>query len=316
MKHHTVGIDISKARLDAFAYPSERAARFSNDRAGFRKLIAWIGPRIDRIAYEPTGPWHRDFEDVLLEAGLPLYAINPYHVRCFARSQGRQAKTDATDARTLAAMAEAIDGLRPTAARSQEDRDLCELQLVRDALVRDRKAIANRGRHLRHPLSRQLNRRQLDQIKRQLKQVEAEIEKLLRSDEARERRLEILTSIPGISTVTASALLVRLPELGTMTGPRAASLAGLAPVTRESGTWRGRSFIQGGRGSARRTLYMPAVTAIRHNPDLKRQYERMRAAGKPAKVAITAAMRKLVVLANVLLQQDRCWTPEPPAPTA
>ena len=315
MKHHTVGIDISKARLDAFAHPSERAARFSNDRAGFRELIAWIGPRIDRIAYEPTGPWHLDFEDVLLEAGLPLYAINPYHVRCFARSQGRRAKTDAVDARMLATMADAIADLRPTAAKSRSDRDLSELQLVRDALVGDRKSIGNRGKHLRHPVAKQLNKRRLAQIERQLKRVEAEIGKLVEAREDLKRRFEILTSIPGISNVTAAGLITHMPELGSLTGPRAASLAGLAPVTRESGTWKGRSFIQGGREKVRRLLYMPAVAAIRCNPDLQAKYTSLRDAGKPAKVAITAVMRKLVVLANALVQQDRTWTPRP-EPTA
>ena len=112
----TVGIDISKDWLDAFAAPEGRASRFSNDKAGFRKLIAWIGSEVDRIAYEPTGPFHRDLEDTLLKAGLPLYAINPFQVRSFARSLGRRAKTDAVDARMLATMAAAIEDLRPTEA--------------------------------------------------------------------------------------------------------------------------------------------------------------------------------------------------------
>lgn len=312
MTHHTVGIDISKARVDAYSAPEGRAARFSNDAAGLRKLIAWIGPQVRRVAYEPTGPFHRDFEDALLKAGLPLYAINPYQVRCFARSQGRRAKTDAVDARTLATMADAIGDLRPTAAKSPSDRDLAELRLVRDALVADRTATLNRGKHLRHALAKRVNKEQLAQIERQLKRIDAEIQKLLRSEETLRRRSEILTSIPGISSVTAAGLIVHMPELGTMTGPQAASLAGLAPVTRESGTWKGRSFIQGGRDRVRRALYMPALAAIRANPALGQKYDALLANGKPPKVAITAVMRKLVVLANVLVQQDRLWTPEPP----
>ena len=311
MTHQTVGIDISKARLDAHSAPEGRVAHFSNDAAGFRKLIAWIDPEVGRVAYEPAGPWHRGFEDALLKAGLPLYKINPYQVRCFARSLGRRAKTDAVDARTLALMAAAINDLRPTLAKSQAQRNLAELQLVRDALVDDRTAVSNRGKHLHHTLSKRLNKQRLAQIERQLKQVDAEIHKLLRSDETLNRRTEILTSIPGISSVTAAGLIVHMPELGTLTGPRAASLAGLAPVTRESGTWKGRSFIQGGRDKVRRMLYMPALTAIRWNPDLKRKYTALCDAGKPPKVAITAVMRKLVILANVLVQQDRLWTARP-----
>ncbi len=314
MTHRTVGIDISKARLDAYAAPGGTAARFTNDPAGFRRLIGWMGPEVDRVAYEPTGPWHRDFEDALLEAGVPLYAINPYRVRCFARSMGRRAKTDAVDARTLARMAAAIDDLRPVSAKSQTQRDLAELQLVRDALKEDRTAIGNRGKHLRHPLARRLNERRLAQAERQLKRVDAEIRKLLGSEETLKRRSEILASIPGISSITAAGLIVHMPELGAMTGPRAASLAGLAPVTRESGAWKGRSFIQGGRGKVRRMLYMPALAAIRCNPGLRRKYEALRAAGKPPKVALTAVMRKLVILANALVQQDRLWTPTPAPP--
>ena len=132
----TVGIDISKDWLDAFAAPEGRASRFSNDSAGFRKLIAWIGSGIDRIAYEPTGAFHRDFEDTLLKAGLPLYAINPFQVRSFARSIGRRAKTDAVDARLLATMAAAVEDLRPTEARSEGQRDLAELQQIRAVIYR------------------------------------------------------------------------------------------------------------------------------------------------------------------------------------
>ena len=298
--------------LDVFAAPEGRASRFSNDPAGFRKLMAWIGPEIDRIAYEPTGPFHRDFEDALLKAGLPLYAINPFQVRSFARSLGRRAKTDAVDARMLATMAAAIQDLRPVEARSEGQRDLAELQQVRDALLKDRVATTNRGKHLRTAVGKRLNQQRLKQIERQLKLIDAEIRQRLQGEEALERRAEILTSIPSISGVTAAGLIVHLPELGTLTGARAASLAGLAPVTRESGHWKGRGFIQGGRHRVRRLLYMPAVVAIRWNPDLKRKYEALVAKGKPRKVALTAVMRKLLVLANTLVRQDRIWTAHAP----
>ncbi len=308
----TVGIDISKDWLDAFAAPEGRASRFPNDRAGFRKLIAWIGPGVDRIAYEPTGAFHRDFEDTLLKAGLPLYAINPFQVRSFARSIGRRAKTDAVDARLLAIMASAIEDLRPTEARSEGQRELAELQLIRDALVRDRTAITNRGRNLRTPVGKRVTRQRLRQIDRQLKLVDAEIRQRIGEEQEMERRAEILTSIPGISDITAAGLIVHLPELGMLTRSRIASLAGLAPVTRESGNWKGYSFIQGGRHRVRTLLYMPAVVAVQHNPDLKRKYEALVARGKPSKVALTAVMRKLLVLANALVQQDRTWTAQPP----
>ena len=307
-----VGIDISKDWLDAFAAPEGKATRFSNDSAGFRKLIVWVGSDVDRIAYEPSGAFHRDLEDTLLKAGLPLYAINPFQVRSFARSLGRRAKTDAVDARMLATMAAAIEGLRPTEARSEGQRDLAELQQIRDALRKDRVATLNRSRHLRTPVDKRLAKQRLRQIDRQLKLIDAEIRRRLEQDKALERRAEILTSIPGISDVTAAGLIVLMPELGTLTGARAASLAGLAPMTRESGHWKGRSFIQGGRHRVRTLLFMPALVAVRHNPELKRKYEALVAKGKPPKAALTAVMRKLIVLANALLQQNRVWTAHPP----
>ena len=308
----TVGIDISKDWLEAFAAPEGRASRFSNDGAGFRKLITWIGSGVDRIAYEPSGPFHRDLEETLLEARLPLYAINPFQVRSFARSLGRLAKTDAVDARMLATMAAVVEDLRPTDAKSEGQRNLAELQQIRDALLKDRVATINRGKHLRTPVGKRLNKQRLDQIERQLEIIDAEIRQRLGEEKALERRAEILTSIPGISDITAAGLIVHMPELGTLTGARAASLAGLAPVTRESGYWKGRSFIQGGRHRVRQLLYMPALVAARHNPDLKRKYEALVARGKPPKVALTAVMRKLLILANTLVQHDRVWAAHPP----
>ena len=211
----------------------------------------------------------------------------------------------------LATMAAAIDDLRPTEARSEGQRDLAELQQIRDALRKDRVATINHGKHLRTPVGKRLNGQRLRQIERQLQLIDAELRRRFGEEKTLERRAEILTSIPGISDITAAGLIVHMPELGTLTGPRAASLAGLAPVTRESGHWKGRGFIQGGRHQVRRLLYMPALVAVQHNPDLKRKYEALVARGKPPKVALTAVMRKLLILANALVQQDRTWTPHP-----
>ncbi len=304
----TVGIDISKDWLDAFAAPEGRVSRFPNDSAGFRKLIVWIGSGIDRIAYEPTGAFHRDFEDTLLKAGLPLYAINPFQVRSFARSIGRRAKTDAVDARMLSIMASAIEDLRPTEARSEGQRELAELQQIRDALVRDRTAITNRARNLRTSVGNIVPPISLDSTLANLPGS--------RGEEARDvseyGRAGFDEEPRSAGRPAEAGLIVHLPELGMLTRSGAASLAGLAPVTRESGNWKGRSFIQGGRHRVRRLLFMPALVAAHHNPDLKRKYEALLAKGKPRKVALTAVMRKLLVLANALVQQDRTWTAQPP----
>ena len=307
MSKRSIGIDISRNHLDAHCLPEGRSRRFTNDPRGFEALIDWVGSDVDCIAHEPTGPWHREFEETLQDAGLPLKRMNPYRVRCFARALGMSAKTDAIDARVLACMADTAHHLPLTPVRSQLQRDLAELQTAREALVGDRTALLNRSKHLRLPLLQRQNRDRRRSIERQITRIDTEIGKLFESDDSLARRVEILTSIPGISHVIAAGLLAHMPELGELNRSTAASLAGLAPVTRESGLWKGRSFIGGGRRRVRSMLYMPALAAIRFNPDLRNTYRSLKDAGKPSKVAITCVMRKLVVLANALLQQNRLW---------
>ena len=206
------------------------------------------------------------FEEAFLQAGLPLARANPLQARRFAQAMGQRAKTDAVDARVLAQMGTALH-LRPTEASSPTQRALEELQMARDALVTDRTAARNRQKHLRHRLLRQQSKTRLSQIDRHLAAVDAEIGKRLAEDVVLARRTEIMTSIPGLSSITAAGLLTQMPELGRLDAKAVASLAGLAPVTRQSGAWQGRSFIQGGRPRVRRLLYMPALAAIRCNPD-------------------------------------------------
>ena len=157
-------------------------------------------------------------------------------------------------------------------------------------------------------LTKRQTKARIEQIKRQLAEVETALLQLLRECPKRARALDILCSIPGLGQITAIAILVECPEIGTLTRKQIASLAGLAPMTRQSGQWSGKAFIQGGRKFLRDALYMPALVAARFNPDLRRKYEAMVQAGKPAKVALTALMRKLIELANALVQNDRTWT--------
>ena len=311
MPDSTVGVDISKAHLDVYLAPSGKAARFSNDGAGFKQLIAWIESPVRSVTYEPTGRWHRAFEEALLKAELPLVRVNPLQARRFAQAIGQRAKTDAVDARVLAQMGAALE-LRPTEASSPARRALEELQVARDSVVKDRTAALNRQKQVRHRLLRQQHKNRLAQLDRHLAAIDTEIGKHLADDMVLARRTEILTSIPGVARITAAGLLIQMPELGRLDAKAVASLAGLAPVTRQSGAWQGRSFIQGGRARARRLLYMPALAAICYNPDLRAKYRQLVAQGKPRKVAVVAVMRKLLLLANALLGEDRCWLPDRP----
>lgn len=301
-----VGVDISKTHLDAWR-PDGEAKRFGNDAEGFAEFAAWIAPADALVVYESTGHYHRDFEEAL--AGrLRLARVNAARARRFAQALGEEAKTDAADARVLAAMGRAMP-LRQVEARSPALRDLDELATARDGLVKDRVAALNRQKHVRDKLLKRQNRNRRAQIDRQLRAVDARIGQLLASDPELARRAEVLASIPGLGPVTVAGLVVDMPELGALDAKAAASLAGLAPMARESGNWKGRSRIKGGRARVRRLLYMAALSAIRCNPELAAKHRQLVACGKPGKVALVAVMRKLLLLANVLLRDDRLWTP-------
>ena len=176
--------------------------------------------------------------------------------------------------------------------------------------MKDRTAANHRGKILTAPLLKRHNAQRLEQIKRHIAAIEMEILKQVQADPDLAQRFAILTSIPALSVITAFALLIEMPELGALEPGQAASLAGLAPMARQSGRWTGRAFIRGGRAEIRQALYMPALVAARFNPDLKAKYKKLTSAGKPAKVALTAVMRKLIILANALLKANRHWTPK------
>jgi transposase len=307
----TLGIDICKARLDVHLLPDGIDKQFANDASGLRALMRWLIPLApERIVYEATGAYHRLLERMLGEAGQPIVKINPQHSRAFARASGQHAKTDRIDAAMLARFAAVMTPhVRPL--RSQALDLLAELLAARRALVKDRTATMARQKTLTIALLRRQAEQRLTQIVAQIDAIDAECRRLMAVEPGLQRRLDILTSIPGIGPGAALALIVDMPELGALENKQAASLAGLAPVTRQSGQWRGKSFIQGGRTWIRRTLYMPALVAIRFNPPLKAKYAQLKAAGKPAKAAITAIMRKLVVLANALIRDSRIWHAEP-----
>lgn len=308
MTQSTVGVDISKDWLDAHRLTDGAARRFANTPSGRRSLLAFAGDAA--IAFEPSGAYHKALEQDLAAASAPAIKINPFQVRRFAEAAGTRAKTDPIDARVLARMASALD-LEQTPPASENMLVLKELRVARQALVKDRTAAKNRAKTQTHALLERQAAERLRQIEAQLTDLDAEIAALIDADPELAARRDILTSIPGISAVTAAALLIEAPELGALDSAQAASLSGLAPMNNDSGKRKGRARIRGGRAHLRRALYMPALVAARFNPDLKAFFDRLRAAGKPPKVAIAAVMRKLVVLANALLKKRRKWTPNP-----
>lgn len=310
MTHSTIGVDIAKDSLEAYRLDDRSKRRFANTPAGYKALLGWIGKSDLRVVFEPTGPYHRAFEQAMAKAGVSLVKVNPRQARRFAEASGKLAKSDAVDAAMLAHMAAVLE-LAPRPVASQAMAELKQLNVARQGLVRERTAASNRAKALTLPLLRKLSAARLKQIASQIAAIEAAMRTRLLAEPELARRLAILVSIPGVSEITAFALLIDMPELGSLEARQAAALAGLAPMTRQSGRWTGRAFIRGGRASLRRALYMPALAAARCNPELKAKYQQLITAGKPAKLAITALMRKLVILANALLKAQRQWTPKP-----
>jgi transposase len=308
MKNDTIGVDISKDHFDAHRLSNGASRRFVNDKSGHRAFVKWLAHApVDRVVFEPTGPYHRAFERMLAMAGVPCAKVNPRQARRFAEAVGTLAKTDRLDAAMLARMGALLE-LQVRPPRSEALLELKELHLAREALVKDRTAAKNRRSALTAALLKRQNTLRLEQIERQMTAIEAAILEQIHADPDLSRRFAILKSIPGVSALTACALLIEMPELGALEPEQAASLAGLAPIARQSGRWTGHAFIRGGRAPVRRAVYMPALVAARFNPDMKATYDRLRAAGKPAKLALTAVMRKLIVLANALLKANRTWT--------
>ena len=308
MSEATIGIDVSKDHLDAYRLPDGTARQFANTGRGLTQFIRWIGSSssVVRVVYEPTGRYHLELERRLGDAGFPLAKVNPRQAKRFAQSLGVRAKTDRADAAMLARMGAAL-ALEPQPVRPEILQDLNDLMAARRVLVKDRTAAKNRAKGLRLALLGRLNRMRLSRIEADLKAIDKAILESIEANPELRARHEILVSIAGISEVTAAAILTMMPELGQLDRKQVASLAGLAPVTRQSGRWHGKAFIQGGRAALRQALYMPAIVACRFNPDLKAKYDQLITAGKPPKLAITAVMRKLIVLANALIRDNRHW---------
>ncbi|HSM19858.1 MAG TPA: IS110 family transposase [Hyphomicrobiales bacterium] len=309
--HETIGIDVSKDTIDVHRLSDAQHARFGNDKAGLAALRRWIGKSPVRIVYEATGRYHRDLERALDAAGHALVKVNPGRARRFAQAVGHGAKTDRVDAAMLARMGAVLE-LDAKPARTDSMHEIRELHIARVALIKDRTACRNRLHGARNKVVLAQLRARLRQVEKQIKQIDAELLHLVAADPGLARRFDILMSVPGIGPVAAVAMIVEMPELGTMNGKEAASLAGLAPVTRESGKWKGKARIGGGRAGLRTMLYMPAIVATRFNRQLGQTYQTLCDAGKPAKVAITAVMRKLLILANALIRDDRKWADSTP----
>jgi len=305
-----VGIDVSSGTLDVYVLPEKRTWTVANDPAGRAALAEELQSRGGAlIVLEATGGYEVPIVAELAAAALPVVVVNPRQVRNFAKALGITSKTDRLDAGVLARFAQDIrPEIRPLP--SEEERFLRELLARRRQLVQLQTQESNRFQQaasakVRHSISDVLRI-----LEKQLRQIDADIDRLIRQSSVWREKEEILRSVPGVGPTTARTLLAELPELGRYGNRQISSLAGLAPRNRDSGKFRGRRSIGGGRGNVRKALYMAALTAIKHNPSLHEFYQRLRNEGKKFKVAITACMHKLLVILNTMMRNNTPWNPK------
>ena len=297
------GLDIHKATLQL--HLTGRDYELPNTPAGHRKLLALITPHPNlQLICEASGGYERQIVAALHAAHIPVSVLNPAQARHFARALGQRAKTDPLDARLLHLCGEALKP-EPTQPRSQAQRQLVELMRYRQQLIQKLLAERQQAEMIEHPALRRQSQSLVRRLESDLAKVDALLANLRKDSSELTAKAQRLTKIIGVGDQTALSLLAEMPELGTLNRRQVASLAGLAPHPRQSGQWIGKSSIGGGRPQVRRALYMAALCASRLHPSLSAFYKHLRANGKPAKVALTAVMRKLLVLLNFALKNPQ-----------
>ena len=303
----TVGIDVSKDRLDVHVRPTSEAFAVPRDGAGLATLCDRLKARTPAlVALEATGGYETVVAAALAGAGLPVVVVNPGQVRSFARALGKRAKTDPIDAAVIAHFAEATaPELRPLPDEAT--------QMLADLVARRRQIVEMMGserqrlRRMTLPRVRRSIERLIRALETELADLDHDIDDAVRGSPAWREAEDLLSSVPGVGPVVSRSLLAELPELGHLDRKKVAALAGLAPFTRQSGTWKGRSFIGGGRTTVRTVLFMAALVATRHNPVLKAFYQHLLQAGKPKMLALLAVARRLLVILNAILRDKRPW---------
>lgn len=301
-----VGIDVSKKHLDVGLLPEGKSFKVDNQQEGWEQLAERLGEmKPSLVVMEATGGYQAPVSAVLALSGLPVVVVNPRQVRDFAKATGKLAKTDKIDALVIATFGQAVrPPVRPL--KSEQEQDLADLLARRRQLLQMRTAEKNRLGSAPKRIRKQIMEH-IQWLENQLKDVDKDVQVLIRNSPLWQEKANLLASVPGVGKVTAATLLACLPELGKLDRRQIAALAGLAPFNNDSGKSRGRRRIWGGRAAVRTVLYMAVVTAIRCNPVIRNFYQRLRQAGKGYKVAATAAMRKLLTIMNAMLKSNSPW---------
>lgn len=313
MSRTFIGIDVSQSKLDVHIRPANLHRRFDNTKDGIAGLLDWIRPHAaERIVCESTGPYQKLLIGVLLAEGLPAIVANPRQVRDFAKGMGQLAKTDVVDAAIIAHFAELV----PTTVRPLPSAELSELRELYDRrgqLVRMLAVEKNHRHAATHGSAKVLKNidKHIDYLEAQIKTLEDRMDRIVESSEAFQAQNEILQSITGIGPQVSRTLIAYLPELGHRTRQSITALVGLAPFNDDSGQHSGARHIRGGRSKVRIGLYQAAIAAIRWCPTMKAFYASLKARGKASKVAVVAVARKILVLANALIRNNRKYKAAP-----
>lgn len=303
-----VGIDVSKDALDVYLLPGDAHWRVANDQAGCAQLVERLKPLGETVlvVMEATNVFWRMAAAALAGAGLACAVVNPRQVRDFAKAMGKLAKTDALDAQVLALFAQRIQP--PVRALPSAQCQVAAEMLARRAqLMGMRVAEKSRLATASAKKVRKDIQTTIAFLEKRLEAMDEEIDTWLQSTPIDQSRADLLQSFTGIGQNTARTLIITLPELGSLSGKQIGALAGLAPFAKDSGNKRGERHISGGRSAVRAALYMPAITAIQHNPVIRALYQRLVQAGKHHYVAITACMRKMLVILNAMLKSNQPW---------
>ena len=312
MEAKSVGIDVSKLTLDFDCLPVSAAQQFANDAVGTAGVVVLLRDSgVERIVVEATGGYETAVVSALAVAGLPVVVVNPKQVRDFAKAMGHFAKTDKLDAKVLALFGERMKPpLRPLADADQ--------RALADVLNRRLQLVTMRAQEkARLATVPAVARKDIEQhiawLDKRIVKLEADLGRRLKKSTLWRHKAELLESVPGVGEVTTFSLLADLPELGTLNRQKIAALVGLAPFPDDSGKRQGKRYIRGGRAEVRCVLYMATLSARTHNPTIKAMFDRLTAAGKPFKLAMTACMRKLLTILNTMLKKDQLWKIQPSA---
>lgn len=303
-----VGIDVAKPHLDVASSDSKAVLRFDNDRSGFEKLLPQLPPPEHcQIVLESTGVYHAALVEFLLDRNFQVAVVLPSRVRDFARGMGWLAKTDRIDAKLLVRFSMQADNLIFSQKPSENRQEMQDLVARRRQLI---DLLAQEKNHLeaaRRPTVRRDVQQVIDLLEQRIKTLDEQIASLCLADQQTQRLRELLISVPGVGPVTANTLIAELPELGQINREEIAALVGVAPINADSGTTSKRRQIRGGRTSVRSALYMAAFSALRHNPTIRDFTKRLKDQGKPFKVRVTAAMRKLLTILNAIVKSNTPW---------